>query len=546
MAFTELVSNYYRAWFRFHPELAVNVGEAGYEDLLTPYSDDDIGALITLNESLLSSLQELDMEELSAEEKTDFNILYSATANELHDLLENDWRYQNPEAYLPINAIHQLLTRPVNNFHAAVKHRLQAIPAYLRGAKTLIRQQPEKIPPVWLASAIAQGKAGIDFLLNLDQHPVVLKRFDNPRRLHEFSEEASAAVRDFVSFLEKDIQPLAKGEFACGRKKFDRLLKEVHFLELDADQLHVFGQNLFNQTRQQLDELLNGQSLTEALSQIKSNAPDTLHLLDNYRQSINNALDFIRKNDLLTIPESQHLSVVETPAFLKHEIPFAAYDDPVRNDPEQHGYYYVTVPENDEGFEEHNITSIDLTSVHEAYPGHHLQFSVANTTDNANSLVRVLNATSTFYEGWALYCEEMMVEQGYLNMPEHKIVMLRDRLWRALRIMIDVEIQTRGLSLDEAAKKLCDELGFEPDQAKGELNWYSFAPTVPMSYAIGWALIRSMREVMEATPGFSIKQFHDNLLSAGSVALPLVMKARFGDAAWKIVSKELLENSETA
>ncbi len=98
MAFTELVSNYYRAWFRFHPELAVNVGEAGYEDLLTPYSDDDIGALITLNESLLSSMQELDMEELSVEEKTDFNILYSATTNLLHDLLENGWRCQNPEA----------------------------------------------------------------------------------------------------------------------------------------------------------------------------------------------------------------------------------------------------------------------------------------------------------------------------------------------------------------------------------------------------------------------------------------------------------------
>jgi len=545
MAFTELVNNYYQAWFRFHPEKAVNVGEPGYEEFLTAYSDDDIGALISLNESLLSSLQELDMGALDDDETIDFNILYSAAANELHDLLENDWRYQNPEAYLPVNAIHQLLTRPVSNFHTAVKHRLQAIPAYLRGAKTFLKQKPEQIPLVWLESAIAQGKAGADFLLNLDQHPVVVKKFDNPRRMHEISEEASVALKDFVSFLEKEIRPLAKGEFACGRKKFDRLLKEEHFLDLNADQLHAFGATLFEHTKQQIDELLNGQSLNDSLSQIKSKVPDKVRLLDNYRQSINGSLEFIRNNDLLTIPESQYLSVVETPAFLKHEIPFAAYDDPVRNDPEQHGYYYVTVPDNDEGFKEHNLTSIDLTSVHEAYPGHHLQFSVANTKDDANSLVRVLNATSTFYEGWALYCEEMMVEQGYLNRPEHKIVMLRDRLWRALRIMIDVEIQTRGLSLDDAAKKLCDELGFEPEQARAELNWYSFAPTVPMSYATGWALIRSMREVMEATPEFSLKRFHDELLSAGSVALPLVMRARFGDAAWQIVSKQLIDSETT-
>ena len=539
MAFSELVKSYYQSWFRFHPEQAVAVGEPGFEELLTPYSDDDIGSLITLNESLLSSLLELDESELSANEKMDFNVLYSATANELHDLLESDWRYLNPENYLPINAIHQLLTRPVKNFHTAVKHRLQAIPSHLRGAKTFLKQKPEQIPQVWLNSAIAQGHAGVDFLLNLDQHPVIVKKFDNPLRMHEFTEDACHALRDFVGFLEKEILPVASGDFACGQKKFERLLKEIHFLDINTDQLHQFGQELFDRTQNELNELLENKPLKDVLSDIKSDTPDKSHLLDSYRQSMQNALSFVRDKDLISVSGPQNLSVVETPEFLRHEIPFAAYDDPVRTDPDQHGYYYVTVPEIKEGLEEHNKISIDLTSVHEAYPGHHLQFSTANLSTGANSLVRVLNATSSFYEGWALYCEELMVDQGYLDKPEHKIIMLRDRLWRALRIMIDIEIHTRGLSIENAVQKLSDELDFEPEQARAELNWYSFAPTVPMSYATGWALIKGIREVLEQTPEYSLKKFHDDLLSEGSVALPLVIQSLFGKESLQLACENL-------
>lgn len=544
MVFSELVKTYYKSWFRYHPEQAVAVGESGYEMLLKPYSDDDIGALISLNESLLSSLQELGIEQLSENEKIDFNILYSAAANELHELLERDWRYLNPEAFLPLNAIHQLLTRPVKNFHQAFEQRLDAIPSYLRGAKLFLKQQPERIPVVWLQSAIDQAKAGVGFLLNLDHHAVVTNKYENPRYVSDVCEVASHALNDFSVFLEKECLPVANGNFACGRKTFDRLLREVHFLDINADQLYRFGERLFAKTQQQLKDLLGEKTLDEMLLEIKSETVDESEILDAYRHSMAKALGFVQDKKLVSVPNAQHLSVVETPVFLKHEIPFAAYDDPTRNDPKQQGYYYVTVPENKAGFEEHNKTSIDLTSVHEAYPGHHLQFSTANLTKGANSLVRVLNATATFYEGWALYCEELMVEQGYLNKPAHKIIMLRDRLWRALRIMIDVDIHTRDVSIETAAQRLCDELGFEKDQALAELNWYSMAPTVPMSYATGWCLIRNMREILEQTSEFDLQMFHDDLLSEGSIALPLVFKARFGEKVNKLACNKLVENDD--
>lgn len=545
MTFESLLENYYQSWFRYHPERAVAVGEPGYEELLTPYSDDDIGALIALNEKLLFSLEELDTQSLGPEQRLDYSILYSAASNELHELLERDWRYRNPERYLPLNAIHQLLTRPVNNLHTALKHRLQAIPAYLRGAKPVLLHQPENIPMVWLESAIQQASAGVEFIRNLSRHPVVVQKFQNPARMNEYSDTAASALQDFAHFMERELRPLAAGEFAVGQQSFERVLKEVQFLDVDADTLHRFGAELFDQTQQQINELakeLRDDGDLEAIfSDIHADSPDHKHILDQYRQSIHAAFNFVSDRDLVTIPDTQRLTVVETPRFLRHEIPFAAYDEPTRQDLEQQGHYYVTVPDDEAGFDEHNRIAIDLTSVHEAYPGHHLQFVIANLGEYSRSLVRVLNPSAVLYEGWALYCEDLMVEQGYLNKPEHRIMMLRDRLWRALRVVLDVELHCRGLTIDEAVERMCSLLGFEPQQARAELNWYTQAPTVPMSYATGWSLIRAARDGLQQNPDMSLKSFHDRLLMNGSVALPLTLQHVFGDDVWQAARDKVLK-----
>jgi len=223
------------------------------------------------------------------------------------------------------------------------------------------------------------------------------------------------------------------------------------------------------------------------------------------------------------------LHVVPTPEFRRHEIPFAAYLSPSPKDPRQVGYYYVTPVEEDDLLREHNWAGLENTSVHESYPGHHLQFSVANSIPAAATLPRLMNESSVFYEGWALYCEQLMQEQGFLGSKEHRFVMLKDRLWRALRIIIDVKTQTGQMSYDEAADLMVRELHFPRAQAYGDLNWYSQSPSVPMGYAVGWSIICRLREQEQKRLGnrFSLCGFHDKLLSAGSIALPLVEKRCF-------------------
>jgi len=536
-AFDALIEQYYNAWFRFHPEMAVHVGVNGYEHCLTPFSDGDIGALISLNQKIIFSLDEFSVAELSANQKLDFSILYNAASIELHELLERDWRFLMPQKYLPLEAIHQLLNRPVENLHQAFKHRLQSIPEYLRSAKNYLLQRPENIPENWVADAMSGAQSGVDYFRDLLTHPVIVREFKRPMRLQPIVNDAAHAMEDFEKFLRSEILPLAQGEFACGENHFNTLLNNGHCLDVSIQQLYQFGEKLFKETQLELETLckkLPGpDNIEEQLAKIREQHPQAKddELMNAYRSRMKAAYNFVLEQGLVSVPETQALKVLETPVFLRHEIPFAAYDEPSYKDPDQKGYYYVTPVRSEGHLLEHNWTSIDLTCVHEAFPGHHLQFVTANKNPH-NSLPRLLNSSATFYEGWALYCEDLMQEQGFLNQPEHHFIMLRDRLWRALRVMLDVELHTQNLSINSAAQRMCDALGFSIDQAKADLSWYSQSPTVPMGYATGWALIKALRDEESQKANFNLKNFHNKLLSVGSCALPLVIKFEFGNEAW--------------
>jgi uncharacterized protein (DUF885 family) len=134
-----------------------------------------------------------------------------------------------------------------------------------------------------------------------------------------------------------------------------------------------------------------------------------------------------------------------------------------------------------------------------------------------------------FYEGWALYCEQLMQEEGFLKSKEHRFVMLKDRLWRALRIIVDIKTQTGKMSYDEAADLMVRELQFPRPQACADLNWYSQSPSGPMGYALGWSIINRLRQQEKNRLGgkFQLMEFHDKLLSAGSISLPLVERRHF-------------------
>lgn len=540
--FDDLQLEYYHAWLRFHPETAVDVCVPEYAGYLKTYDEDDIGAQVALDQKLLSALDEMDKAGLDESRRVDFSILGCAAGIELHALQERDWRYCNPQEFIPVHAVYQLLIHPVTDVQKAIKHRLQQIPDHLRGARALLSQAHEQVVPVWLDSALSQCHAGSTFIRNLGRHPLITEKFANPARLQPLYDDAAHALDEFACYLERDVSPHASGDFAVGEAHFNRLLNEKHFLEIDAEAILAFGEHLFerteNELRQQAIAMQGSDDIESLLRKIHNQQSDSPQLLDAYRQRMRDAHDWLAGRDVVSIPSNQSLHIQPTPKFLQPLIPFAAYVPPMACKTDQQGLYYVTAVGNEAQQREHNSFSIDLTCVHEAFPGHHLQFVTANQ-HQGNNLTRSVHASATMYEGWALYCEDLMYEQGFLDSDEHRFMMLRDRLWRALRVIIDVKIQTGKLGIADAATLLVDKLGFASAQAESELAWYTAQPATPLCYAVGYELIHAVREFEQRKPGFELKSFHDALLAQGSIALPLVIRQAFGEEAWRYARARL-------
>ena len=532
--FDELVRNYYRAWFRFHPESAVELSVPGYAHLLTPCSTDDRGALVCLNDELRVELEQLDAAGLDADRRVDCELLLGSVQLENQYLLDVEPLGPDPQRWLPINAIYQLTIRHVEDLESALAARLRAIPGHLGAAQAHLSRSARRIPPNWVASSALAAHRGAEFLLGLDRHPKVMEILRRPA-VKGLLERAATALKQFGDYLQHEIGPHAQGNFACGPEYFAHLLRHRHFLDVGIDELHEFGERLFRRTQGELqaacEEYIGDRDLMRSVRAIQGRHPAADQLLAVYRERMRAARDFVAARGLVTLPEREHLEVVETPVFMRHEIPFAAYCEPTPTDPTQTGYYYVTPPADAEQLAEHDDTGLAHTCVHEAYPGHHLQFVTANLSAAARTLPRLLHPSATLYEGWALYAEQLMHEEGFISGIESRIVLLRDRLWRALRVLLDIELHTRGLALEQAADRMVAALGFPRSQALADLAWYTRAPTVPLGYATGWALISATRDRMRAEA--SLKSFHDRLLSAGSIAAPLVIRRVFGEEAWR-------------
>jgi uncharacterized protein (DUF885 family) len=532
-SFADFCTDYFNKYFELHPTEAIYYGIEGYDHLLNDYSDETYRAEKAFVEESLNTLRQIPINDLDKDQAIDHALLEGRLTIQEYEHKKEDYRLKWPETYLPVDAIYILTVRSTNNLAGNLLSRLNRTPDLIQQGITNL-SRPEANPPrLWTEMAIEAAKGGLSFLDNLTTHPKVKATVQNTEILQAAIEKAKSAVGDFALFLERDLFLRSRGIYAVGKEHYNLLLKKKHFLTHDAESLLVLGEDLFAKTKQELtalaEELVPGIGIEAVARRIQDTHPSADQLLSVYERAMEAAREFVKEKQLVSFPPKEELHVVHTPEFRRHEIPFAAYLSPSPKDADQVGYYYVTPVTDDDLLREHNWVGLENTSVHESYPGHHLQFSLANSIPEASTLPRLMNESSVFYEGWALYCEQLMQEQGFLETKEHQFVMLKDRLWRALRVIIDVKTQTGRMTYDEAADLMVRELHFPRAQACADLNWYSQSPSGPMGYALGWSIINRLRDREQSRLGsrFNLREFHDKLLSAGSISLPLVEKRHF-------------------
>lgn len=436
---------------------------------------------------------------------------------------------RNPALYLEhtLQGIYGLFMRqsPLEEERGrAVISRLREIPRLLDEAHQNLKPQSTRIPSCWVESALRLTPGGEALIRQAADQ---LQR-ELPSLKHDAEAAALAALdrlQVYAEFLRREILPRARGHFALGADLFHFLLREEHHLSYRDVDLLEWGRHEMEETRREMEGMARaispGRSWREIVEEVQADHPPAGDLVSAYRDQVQRARRFTVDKGLATLPEGEELIVSETPEFERSLVPFAAYVPPPPFGLSRQGTFWVTPPglhlaedERRQVLRDHCRARLPITAVHETYPGHHLQFS--HLVRQRSAVLRQYTS-SVFVEGWALYCEEMMIDQGFLTDPRSRLYQKRDHLWRACRVVLDAGLHTGEIGLEEAQRMLVEEVCLQPPNARAEVTRYTQTPTQPLSYLVGKREIQALRRVVERErrSSFRLAEFHDQILAHG-------------------------------
>lgn len=520
------------------PVGATQLGDHRFDDRLADYSKGALNRQLKEIKNFVDEFASFDTTGFDVDARIDHRLMVQIAKSALRNLEKFKDHLRNPGAYCDecMGGVFLLLIKefaPLEERLAKVLGRLRAIPDVLAQGRANITR--EEVPPIWNEVALESSQQGLALFTMLI--PALAQRVPNlATDLNSASQTAAKALEDYARFLRETVGPKARGDFAAGKELFEELLRENHMLDYSADELLKIGWRLFEETDKamaQLAQRIDRQKTARELLEIaKANHPKADELLDVYRREMDRAKQFVVAHDIVTIPAGESLKIEPTPPFLRGIMPYAAYMMPGPLEKIQQGIFLVTPvdphspkEEQEQKLKGHYYGKLPVTALHEAYPGHHLQLVYANSV---GSLPRKLGAfiSTLFIEGWAFYCEELMEQLGYIDQPTQRLGRLSDQLWRAARIILDVSLHTKNMTVQEGIDFLVSKCGLEPTNARAEVRRYTGSPTQPMSYLIGkLEILKLIEEYKKRHPGASLQQVHDAVLSCGSLP-PRLMRER--------------------
>jgi uncharacterized protein (DUF885 family) len=524
--FYDLVEARFRRVVEHDPVAATYLGIHVWDDRLPDATREAILAEIEVERRHLAAVEAVDPAGLSAFARFERTLELHNVRRAIFDAeVVRHWERRSSGLDGIGDALFPLFTRdfapPAERFEA-MAGRLEAVPTNLAqhrtrpsGPQVRLWQEVEIQAGQGLPSFFNEIVAGAEALAL----PVALVK-----RLRVASGRAVAAVRDQADWVGASLAD-ATDDWPLGREAYGRLVGLRAFDGLATDEILEIGWEQLEHHHAMraaaAREIDPDADVLEVVERLKSNHPASFdEALAEYRIAMGRGRAHLIERELVTVPPDERVEVIATPAFLRNTMPFAAYFQPAPFDRDPVGIYIVTPsPDGDpEAMREHYRASISNTSIHEAYPGHHLQLAIATRHP---SLTRMTTDAPEFVEGWGMYSEQMMREEGFDDGPEFRLALATDAIWRACRIVLDVRMHRGELSVAEATDFLVEHTRFERPHALAEIRRYTSTPTYPLSYLLGKSLILGLREDERRRRGasFSLRDFHDTLLRNGSLPI---------------------------
>lgn len=527
-SFRDIERAYFDLRWQLDPVAATQAGVKAYDDRYGRFSPEALAPHLAALKSLGSALEGAAVDELKDE--IDRTALLNDSRVTLRRLERERPQAKDPGFWLShlLGGLHFLLgrrDRTPEERAAALLARLEDVPRLLDDARATLVQ------PVRVFVETAQRVAAGGLAL-VEEVGSVLAR--DARGAEQRVAGAVDGARAAISAFDRDLTRMldvATDAFALGEDDFNFRLHYEHALRDTAPELWRYGLHLKEELEADLARRaarLDGRkSWQDVADRLRADHPPAGALVEAYAREMVRAREFVAARGLAPIP-SAPLDVVPTPAFMRPVIPFAAYDSPGPYSSDRTGWFYVTVP--DPGLpgaaverilRDHCRYELATTALHEGYPGHHLQLVHAQ---QQQSDTRKNVSTPLTVEGWALYCEDMMGEEGFYASEEEQFFQRVHLLWRAVRVLLDVGLHTRGMTFAQAVEYLAGHVHVDAVNAEAEVRRYCAEPAYPLSYAVGRRELLRLRDDFKAARGaaFTLRGFHDAVLAYGGLPVTLM------------------------
>ena len=549
--FSELSEEFIAGYLAWRPQIGTTLGLHQYDGKLTDYRRASLDAELARLKRFDEQLATLDAKSLSPQAHYDFRILLAAIKSEIFQFEDVEGHVKNPMTYAGVLDVNIYIKR---NF-APLEARLRSIIAIEKQAPKIIAAAKANLeaslakPFIETAIEVADGSA--DFLSK--DLVEALKEVKNEQLLTEFNaanQRAIGQLHSYVTWLKGEKLPQAHTRYALGREKFQKMLRYGELIDLAPERILEIGmrelrreQQVFADTAKKIDP---GKRPIEVFKEIQKDHPSEEGLIPDTKKDLEAIRRFVVDHGVVAIPSEVRARVEETPQYLR-ATSFASMDTPGPFEAKAtEAYYYVTPVEKDwsprqkdEWLTAFNYYTTDIVTIHEAYPGHYVQFLCLNASP-ATRLEKIFGSYA-FIEGWAHYCEQMMVDEGFgagkgdaLQAAKYRLAQSDEALLRLCRLCVSIKTHCEGMSLDDATKFFEENCYYEHKPAYQEALRGTFDPQY-LYYTVGKLEILKLRRDYQQQEGasFSLKKFHDELLRHGAPPIRLLRELMLkNSAAW--------------
>jgi uncharacterized protein (DUF885 family) len=527
-------------YWDFYPTSGSRIGRHEYDGKLPDFSPGRVRRRLDELRRGLAQLSRIASNDLDPEQQLSYRLLEQFLKRDLFTLEE-----VRPLETNPMGQVGHL------NVGGYVRRDYAPLADRLRSATQALKHAPEFLETLDASLSAEIGRpvlemsiesyAGMARFYRVDLAEAI-RGFGDRAILDEFNQarEAAALALDRFADKLKDRLRGAPEDFAIGPRLYSSMLAISEGVDLPLSALVDLGQANLERNLAQLAEIAAsvgpGQSIREVVAQINQSHPTAQGLIPETREMLESIRQALIDLDLISIPSEDHCQVVETPTYMRYA--FAAMDSPGSLETRAtESFYYVTPVEDDwtpqqqeEWLSKFDYSTLQIVSIHEVYPGHFVHH-LHNRYGRPLPLVNRVASSCAFTEGWAHYTEQMMLETDYgKGQPALRVTQLLEALVRNCRYLCSLGMHTQGMSVEEATRFFMGYAYMEELPARREALRGTFDPGY-LNYTLGKLMILKLRDDhhREQQAAYSLKNFHDRLLSYGAPALPLLREVMLAE-----------------